>query len=189
MIYNSLDTIPFKLLLKILKTDDFTLLSTEKVFESELKELSEIWSEIKLAYEKLDPDNEFSKTLKLRCRIERLSNDYKAVNLAVKGLRFEYNEELINILKSYRYKLSDENYFNDLDTIERESEAILLQIKKIEKKLPKEREEGKEQNIDKIIIAYNNGVMTDTNKVTVMQFHATKELFEEKVKALEKNKQ
>lgn len=160
-------------------TDKYKLLSTKPTFVN----LKSLWGELKVQYEELNTNSQISEFLELRARISRLESEHLATLLAIKVLKFEFNEDMINILQVFHYKIDKDNYLDKIDEVEKDSKGLLVTIKQLIKKLPKA---NKNQNIDKIMIAYNDGKMMDTNKATVMQFLGQQQLFEEKVKAIEK---
>lgn len=192
MIYNSLDIIPYKTFLTILQSKVYTLLSSDgkDVFNED--EAKDIWEELYDQYEKHNYDKDANKTLKLSQRIEALLTKYKVVKTSVVCLRFEYNQEVVDILKNYGYSLSEKTYLKDLDRIERESKNYLMQAEKLNEQLPKtdDAEDNKAVvSIDKIILGYCSitGLNFDTNKITVTQFFALQDVVKDKIKSLESN--
>lgn len=192
MIYNSLDIIPYKTFLKVLKTSDLTLLSTEALDENELQEanLVSVWENLQEAYEKINPSNESKEILRLSKKIEEYLTKYKVVTSAVECLLFEYNDELVAMLKKYGYNLTDSNYHKDLERISRESNAWLLKAERLQSQLPEEKTDNeKETNVDEVILGYCSATQLqfDSNTISVTQFLAMQNVFKNKLKALENN--
>lgn len=189
MTYDSLDTIPLKLFLKILHTKDFTLLTTEsnRAFDVEA-----IWKQLESEFKALDPNNDVDKLLKTLIKVERYTAQYNAIKMAIPCLKFERDLDLENRLREQGFKLSETNFLNDLERIDLESESIMLLINEHSAKLPKKDSSNKKAtNIDEVILGYCyvTGLQyTDTNIITVTQFYGLKNIFNEKVKAVEMQK-
>ena len=108
------------------------------------------------------------------------------------ALEFDYDEELANILMSYGYTITKENYYPDLEKVRRESKAILTTVKKYENKLPKqeEGEEFKKINIDEVLAFYCTvlgGLDFDYNTVSYTKVMALQKQVTEKIKAIEES--
>lgn len=190
MIYSSLDEIPLKVFLKILKTNDTTLLTDDpKLF---LK-TGEIWTKLKQDFNAIDPDNDMGKLLKTLIKVGKFTAQYNAVKIAVHALRFERDLDLENLVRSQRFKLRNESFSSDLDRVDIEVEAIQLQINEHSKKLPKKPDSSdKAENIDQVILGYSsitNLQYTDTNRITVSQFYALKKLYNQKVEILKEQQE
>lgn len=186
MIYNSLDIIPLKLFMKILETDDFTLL-TDSNDKDVIDSCKLILSKLKDDYDDLGLVNNYDSLLNINVRIEALKFKYDAIIAAVQSLRFDRNKDLLEMLKSFRYTIREDTYIEDLDRIEREVDSINVKIRRLEKKLPKKTKSEK-TTIDKVIMSYCalTGSNYNTNEITVIQFHALKSLAEDKMKSIEK---
>lgn len=187
MIYNSFDTIPFKLFLKVTKTNDLTLLSDEKKL---FKELSEAWEKINKEFNDLDPNKTIEKTLQLLIDIEEYKAQYNFLEIAVKSLRFDRDLDLENKVRELGFTLNEARFQNDLTKVENESKALLVFIEESEAQLPKV--DGKRAtNIDQVILGYcafTGLQFTDTNKITGSQYYGLKNIFDEKLKVLRDQK-
>lgn len=183
MIYNSIDIIPAKLFFKILETGEIELLSNEKCDNNRLQEL---WSELQKQQDQIAINNETNKVLQISKRIETLSSKYEAVKLAVKYLSLKYDDDLVDVLKGFGYKFTND-LRKDLERIARENKAIELIISRLQKKLPKVEESNK-KSLDNVIMTY--AIITelgfiDSNKITLTQYYALIEAGNQKIKALE----
>ncbi|WP_341215768.1 hypothetical protein [uncultured Wocania sp.] len=187
MIYNSFDTIPFKLFLKVTQTGDLTLLSDEKKLYNEL---SEAWKQINSEFNEIDPNKTIEKTLKTLIDIEEYTAQYNFLEIAVKALRFDRNLDIENKVRELGFKLCEESFQYDLTVVENESKMLLVFIEEAEDKLPKV--DGKRAtNIDQVILGYcafTGLQFTDTNKITGNQYYGLKEIFDEKLKVLKQQK-
>lgn len=184
MIYDSFDTIPFKLFLKISQTGNLNLLSDEKKMFGELEKA---WQTINEEFNELDPQKTVDKTLKLLIKIEKYTIKYNALQMGVQCLRFDRDLDLENAIRESGFRLEEETYYEDLDRVERESEALKMLIDEASAKLPKVNDK-RATNIDEVIMGYCaiTGLQYDTNKITGTQFYGVKSLFEEKKKNLER---
>lgn len=175
-----------------MKTNDLTLLSTKPLNEEQLAEvdLVSVWDNMYENYQKLDPNSKSTEILRLSRKIEEYLAKYKAIHTAVQCLLFEYNEELIAMLKTYGYNLTETNYHKDLERIQRESNAWIMKAERLQSKLPEQKPDNeKETNVDEVILGYCSATQLqfDTNKITVTQFFAMQNVFKNKLKALENN--
>ncbi|MFC5046896.1 hypothetical protein ACFSTE_15770 [Aquimarina hainanensis] len=183
MIYDSVDTVPAKIYFKILETNDLSLLTTGPASESELQEA---WS--KIEKENSSNTKEEDKATDLIKKIEGLEAKYESIKLAIKYLHKENDDELIDLLKGYGYMFTG-NMTKDLNTITRESKALNIIIKRLQKKLPKQKIENK-PTFDMIVLscaAINGLGFVDTNTITLSQFNAHVEISNQKIEALQAN--
>lgn len=192
MIYKSLDILPYKTFIKVIKTNDLTLLSSEPLTDEELEKIDfvSIWEDLHDDFQKLDENSEGLKILRLSKKVEEYLAKHKAIHTAVTCLLFEYNEELIAMLKNYGYKLTDATYHKDLERIQRESNAWILKAERLQSQLPEQKtDDVKETNVDEVILGYCSATQLqfDTNTISVTQFLAMQKVFKNKLKALEDN--
>lgn len=184
MIYNRLDIIPLKLFLEVYQTENLTLLTDE--VDSFLN-IKETWLKMKKDYEDLGLSGKTNKLINLIGRIQSLKVKYDYIGFSVKSLNFDPDDvDMMAGLNGIGYKINRKTYLEDLDRISRESQSLLLKVKRLEQKLPK-KETKNTTTIDKVILGYCaiTGLNFDTNKITVIQFHSLKELAEEKIKQME----
>ena len=189
MIYNSLDTIPYKLFIKIAETGDFTLLSD---VESDVIVLSELWNKLYDEHLNKNQTSESKKIFKLSKSIDELIAMNKVVLISCGCLRFDFNQEIYDIIVGYGYKLSvtdSETYYSDIDRIEREANAYIIKAEYYQKMLPDPKEnENTEYDIDDIMAGYSiiTGLDFDYNLISYNKFHAFQKQAIAKVKAMEK---
>jgi hypothetical protein len=200
MIYDSLDTIPYKLFIKIAETGDFTLLSDVEnnqittVLEQLAKVdiLSEIWNKLYDEHLNKNQTSESKKIFKLSKTIDELIATNKVVLISCGCLRFDFNQELYDIIVGYGYQLSvadTKTYYSDIDRIEREANAYIIKAEYYQKMLPEPKEnENSEYDIDDIMAGYSiiTGLDFDYNLISYTKFHAFQKQAIAKVKAMEK---
>lgn len=183
MTYTSLDTIPLKLFYQIMSSGDVSLLTDDK---NELKNVSKLWEQIKAEFEELDPTNQIQKTFRTLKEIEEYKTQYNGIQFAIEALKFDRDLDLENQLREFGFKLTEDNFINDLETIKNESQALLMFIEELEALLPKHNGK-KATSMDEVILgyaSYTNLQYTNTNSITVTQFYALKKVFDEKLKAM-----
>ena len=156
------------------------------------EKLGEIWAAIFQEIIELDNSNASDEILKIEREISALKCKHDFIQLSVLALEFDYDEELANILMSYGYTITKENYYPDLEKVRRESKAILTTVKKYENKLPKqeEGEEFKKINIDEVLAFYCTvlgGLDFDYNTVSYTKVMALQKQVTEKIKAIEES--
>lgn len=188
MIYNSLEILPYKLFMRIVENPSLiNLLSTNK--DEDIEVLKPIWKSLFEEYKEISPEKEEMKLLHLKKEIEFLECKHKGIAVALTALDFDYNQELVDILVGYGYKLSKETYYDDLKRIERESEALLMKAKNIKKRLPKEdaNSVSTKVTIDRVFAFYTSvlGYDFDYNTVSVTKVLALKEQVNAKLKSIE----
>ena len=189
MIYNSLEILPYKTFFKIVDSQDVSLLKNGA--EAEEKDLKELWESLLKEYNEISPEKEEMNLLRVKRDIEAIECKYKAIQVSLSALDFHYDDELMEILKSYGYKLTKENYYDDLKRISRESEALLMKSANIKKKLPKvdANSASTKVTIDRLFAFYSSvlGFDFDYNTIPVTKVLALKEQVNSKIKSQENN--
>jgi len=188
MIYDSFDIIPIKLFFRIEQTGKINLLSTKK---NNSKSLKEIWERIKEEHDEIDSKKIDYKTLNISKKIESLSVKNRVTNLAVFHLRNKKDDELINLLKDYRYNIDVDDLMTSLEVVEKENKALIGKINRLNERLPKKEESESKTTLDEVILSYaslTNSGFIDTNKITGTQYYALINLGNKKIKELENGK-
>ena len=187
--YNSLSKIPTKIFYEILATNNLRLLLEEKdIFVSnEIIEFS--WKELKASYDAKYSNNDNS-LFEIRKEIEILSAKHTQIILACHCLRFKYDQELVEILKDNLYVIKDdENYHSYLETIERQSEALIIKINRLKDFLPKETEQANEEtSLDDVMASYCSilGIDFDFETIPVTKFFSLQKQVDLKIQNLKK---
>lgn len=191
MIYKTLETCPYKVVMKMVNdpVENLHLLTDDE--EPDFEKLATIWIGIYEELMQLDPNNENDKILKLEREISSLKRRHDFIQLAIVSLEFDFEEFLFDKLIEFGYKLSKENYYPDLDKIRRESKGILLKVSQFEKQLPISEvgeTDFKKVNIDEILAFYSSilGIDFDYNTVSFTKVLALQNQVSEKIKAIEK---
>lgn len=194
--YKSLDTIPFKLFYKILDDNSlFYLLSNEdKEFEDftpeELIKCASVWDKIYNSFLEIAPNDEDRKILNINREIEYLTSKHKLVITCCDCLSFDWNDEIVAIIRGFGYKLTDDNYYKDIETITRECDSLLIKCDRYIKMLPEQNEEevSKEKiNIDEMFASFSAilGIDFDYNTISFTKTKALQKQVEFKLKSLE----
>lgn len=191
MTYKTLETTPYKVVLKITNdpVSNLHLLTDDE--NPDMEKLGEIWLNIYEELKELDPNNEGDKIFQIEKEIDALSCKHDFIQLTILALEFDYDEELAQMLIDYGYKLTKENYYPDLERIRRESKSILNLINRFKKQLPKQEEDQKDFkkiNIDEVLAFYTSvlGIDFDYNTVSFTKVMAIQNQVSEKIKAIEK---
>lgn len=188
MIYDSLEIIPYKIFMRIVEDNSLIhLLSSNKEEDKEL--LQKIWNDLFQEYTAISPEKEEMKLLQLEKEIAFIECKHKGIMVALTALDFDYNQELVDILLGYGYKLSKETYYDDLKRIEREASALEMKAKNIKKRLPKKdaNSVSTKVSIDRVFAFYSSvlGYDFDYNTVSVTKVLALKEQVNAKLKSIE----
>lgn len=191
MIYNSLDIIPYKLFIKILETDDVTMLSDS---ETNIEVLKGIWDKLLEEHQNKNQTPESKRIFKLSKKVNEFIATHKVVVMACTSLRFEFNDDLYDIIIEKGFQLSTENtetYYSDLDRIERESNAYIIKAEYYQKMLPEPKEsEETDYNIDDVIASHSAILgfdFGDYNTITYNKFFATAKQVDAKMKSVMNN--
>ena len=103
MIYKNIDTIPYKLFVKIAETGDVSLLSDTT---EDVELLSDIWNKIYDEHLARNQTTESKKIFKISKDIDGLLTTNKVVLTACECLKFQFNQELFDLIIGLGYKLS-----------------------------------------------------------------------------------
>lgn len=192
MTYKTLETTPYKVILKIVNdpVSNLHLLTDEE--EPDFEKLGGIWINIFEELIELDSNNTSEEILHIEREISALKCKHDFIQLSLLALEFHYDEELANILRAYGYTITAENYYPDLEKVRRESKAILTTVKKYENKLPKQEEgaDFNKINIDEVLAFYCTvlgGLDFDYNTVSYTKVMALQKQVSEKIKAIEES--
>lgn len=192
MTYKTLETTPYKVILKIVNdpVSNIHLLTDEE--EPDFEKLGGIWINIFEELIELDSNNTSDEILHIEREISALKCKHDFIQLSLLALEFAYDEELANILRGYGYTITTENYYPDLEKVRRESKAILTTVKKYENKLPKQEEgaDFNKINIDEVLAFYCTvlgGLDFDYNTVSYTKVMALQKQVSEKIKAIEES--
>ena len=198
MIYDTLRKLPKIIQVEIMETGDISLLNTDSKPMSELSEVElnsyiEVWNFLMNDFNTRYNSKDHKKTFDVYKELNFLANKYEIINNSVEALRFDYDERLMDVIREYGYKLTKENYLEDLDRIVRETEGIVHKISNLKKLLPKEPEHKEETKQTDILLS-NMAAQTsilgydyDFYTISVEKFHALQPVVEHKIKSAEKS--
>lgn len=193
MTFTSLDTIYYKTFLKIASTGDFSLLSDT---ETNPEILIPIWEKLFKEHLEYESTPESKKEFRITIDVESLETEYKFVLGTCDCLEFAMDDELIEILRSKRYKLrtdNTENYYYDLSMIKRFAKGLKIKINSLRAQLPKDEEKEESHSvqhekltIDDVMAGYTMilGYDFDYNTVTYTKFKAIKRQVNLKIKSI-----
>jgi hypothetical protein len=188
MIYDKLRTLPKVVQIEIIQTGDVSLLSDEG---TPVEELTILWENLMEEFKNIYDDKNQNKLFSIYKEIEFLQKKYTCIKLAVEALEFDVNEQLINMLIGFGYRLNVDTYKFDLERILRESEGINLKINKFIDQLPKQQESEGVSSYDIIdLMAIYSSILNidfDYNTVSVVKFHALEKQVKQKIASIEKN--
>src|SRR6478736_6094816 len=102
MIHTSLDTIPYKTFIKITETGDVSLLSDT---ETDIEKLNEIWLKLYDEHLSKNQTSESKRLFSISKQIDGLLTLNRVVLMACESLRFQFDQELFDILIGIGYRL------------------------------------------------------------------------------------
>jgi hypothetical protein len=188
MIYKNLDTIPYKTFVKIADTGDVSLLSDT---ENNTDVLLEIWEQIYNEHLSRNQTKESKKIFKLSKEIDSLITLNKVVLMACECLKFEFDQDLFEMITGFGYKLSisdSKSYYEDITRIEREANAYIIKSEMYKSMLPDEREEDNNKyNVDDVMALYSSILgfsIGDFNLVTYNAFYGYEKQVNVKIKSI-----
>lgn len=194
--YKSLDYLPWKIFLIISENLDMVYLLSKEDRDStdftasEISAFRSAWDKMLSEYEKLTPKSEADRFLKIEREVAYFKAKFKLIHIYCKILRFDWHEEIALELLEFGYTLrDDENYYSDIDRIERESEGLLSKAEDFENQLPKHDLEsaGSKTTPDQMLASISAilGFDFDYNFVSVTKVQALLESVSQKVKAMQ----
>ena len=198
MIYDSLRKLPKIIQVEIWETGNVMLLDSEFSVDDEARDIAKsarllsIWARLNEAYQKKYDKENSNKIFNINKQIDYLENKYTCIQYGLDSLYFNVNDNLIQMLAGYGYKVDMDNYDSSIEQIDRESEAILMKVKLFKKQLPEKTEtEGK--YTDLILSSMGAfmsilGIDFDFYDISVEKYHVIEAQVEKKIKALEKAK-
>lgn len=190
MKYSSLDTIPYKLFVKISQTNDYSLLSDE---ETDISVLKSIWEGMYNEHLSSNQTDDSKKVFRISKDVENLLSLNRIVLMACESLRFEFNDDLIVFLKNIGYQFDNEDtetYYDSLGRIEREANAYIIKAENFKDMLPKGVDSESKHNVDDVmasycvILGFNIG---DFNTLTYRAFYGFEKSVTSKIKAMNQN--
>ena len=196
MIYNSLDIIPYKLFLKIEEHGSFWLLNTDVKKEGDcspenLVKYATIWAELYNEHLEKNQTTEAKKIFKLSKNIDELLALNKVVLMSCEALKYDFNQEIYDVLIDKGYKLSlesTENYYADIEKIENEANAYVVKAELYQNMLPEPKEQGKsEYNIDDVMASFSSILgfdIGDYNTVTYLKYYAFQKQVNAKINSI-----
>lgn len=184
MIYKSVDTIPSKVFFKILRTGDLGLLTDETI---PLSELEKIWINIEGEDSELTSNGKNDRFINISKQIEAILAKMESINLSVFHLKILRDQDLIENLKKYNYKFTDD-LKSDLIKIERETEALTLKLRNYQRQLDKILPKNNKKHIpfDEVVMGYGvvSGWSVRPNEITQSEYRALIKIGNQKIKAL-----
>lgn len=191
MIYKNLDTIPYKLFIKIAETGNVSLLSDTVV---DIEFLGKIWEDIYEEHTLKNQTTETKKVFKISKEIDGLLTLNKVVLMACECLRFGFDQDLFDMITAFGYQLSladTQSYHDDIHRIEREANAYVIKAENYKNMLPEKVENANSEfNVDDVmalysaILGFNIG---DFNMVTYNAFFGFEKQVNAKIKSINKN--
>lgn len=192
MIYDSLDILPIKLYYRIEASNEIKLLAVNE--EVEENKLVELWARLKADFSELDKSEVSKKVFRISKEISSLESTYHAVLMSCECLGFEYDEELIEIIKGYGFDFRFNNtkeYYSALEKVVREAKSYVVKINNLKKQLPKNNNDSNKVSLDEIMASYSSalGFDFDYNTISCTKFFALKKQVDNKLKAVEQQLQ
>lgn len=189
MIYKDFETIPYKLLVKIIETGNVKLLTNDENALEE--ELQAIWSIIYGDYSTQNKNDEETRIFKLQKEINYYELKHKVIIVGCDALEFGYSQEIADVFEESGYYINETNYYDKLDKIRRECEGLLTAAESHRENLPKPDKNNK-VTVDDILASYSTILQIDFdfNTVPASKVIALGKQIDKKIKLLtENNKQ
>jgi len=184
MIYKTLDTIPYKLFIKISQEHDYSLLCYDNEVLTE-SELIDLWDSIHAEYLSLNPSSDDKRILKIHAEIYHFQAKYNYVIIACRILSWDYDKETIDQLIEYGYSITHETFLSDLERIQKEAEGLLVKADAMADDLPKQDENEAKYSVDDMLASYSVflGMDLDFNTITASKVLSLGKQIDLKIKA------
>lgn len=192
MIYDTLDILPIKLYYKIDASNEVKLLAVNE--NAEESKLTELWANLKADFSELDKSEVSKKVFRVSKEISNLEATYHAVLMSCECLGFDYDEELIDVIKGYGFDFNFKNteeYYSALEKTVRDAKSCVVKINNLKKQLPKNNDDSNKITLDEIMASYSStlGFDFDYNAISCTKFFALKNQVANKLKAVEQQLQ
>lgn len=183
--YDTLAKLPIVIFEEISETGNLQLLLADGE-SMEPEALAELWQNLSIEFADKVESPESKKNLRLSRDIESFRFKYKAIMISCEALKFDWDNELVAKIRSFGYVITEANYYDDIERIERESKALLVKAANLETMLPKE---GKEISIYDVLASYSAilGIDYDFEAVSCLKYLSIQKQVASKIKAAEKN--
>ena len=186
-IYDSLRKLPKVIQIDIYDSGNLRLLTEDENVPDEM--LIEIWERLDEEYNSRNGNKEDSKILPIIKEIDYQSNRYSIIKYSCEALLFDHDERLVLMLREQGYKITEENYIKDIERILRESEGIILRIKKLKEQLPKEKKKSNQKTYSIVDIIISYGVILNypikPYEISVEEFESIEKSVHSKIESLE----
>ena len=186
-IYDSLRKLPKVIQIDIYETGNLRLLTDDDNVPDEI--LIEIWERLDEEYSSRNGNKEDSKILPIIKEIEYQANRYSIIKYSCEALLFDHDERLVLMLREQGYTITEENYIKDIERILRESEGIILRIKKLKEQLPKEKKKSNQKTYSIVDIIISYGVILNypikPYEISVEEFESIEKSVHSKIESLE----
>ena len=186
-IYDSLRKLPKVIQIDIYETGNLRLLTDDDNVPDEI--LIEIWERLDEEYSSRNGNKEDSKILPIIKEIDYQANRYSIIKYSCEALLFDHDERLVLMLREQGYTITEENYIKDIERILRESEGIILRIKKLKEQLPKEKKKSNQKTYSIVDIIISYGVILNypikPYEISVEEFESIEKSVHSKIESLE----
>lgn len=189
MIYEELDYLPYKTLLKVLETGNYKLLTTDPDTPEEI--LAGAWEKLYKEYLAANHSPEEDRVFKIRKEVYHLEARYELILIYCKILAFDWHEETAESLKKYGYIITPGSCLQKIPIIKREAEGLLVKAKQLRSQLPVV-EENVKVSVDDMLACYTTilGIdIGDYNTVSSTKVFALGKQVDLKVKQIQKTNQ
>lgn len=186
--YDTLARLPIVVFEEISKTGDLKLLLMENETATE-EELAELWQVLSIEFSDRSINADSKRTFGINKIIEELKFKYKMIAISIEALRFDWDNELVGILRGFGYTITQVRYYDDLERIERESKALLVKAANLEAMLPKPSDGKSEATIYDVLASYSAvlGIDFDFEALSCLKYISMQKQVASKIKASEQN--
>ena len=109
------------------------------------------------------------------------------IAISLEALKFDWDNELVGILRGFGYTITQVRYYDDLERIERESKALLVKAANLQRMLPKADGEKSEVTIYDVLASYSAilGIDFDFEALSCLKYISMQKQVASKIKASE----
>lgn len=184
--YNTLAKLPIVIFEDISKTGNLLLLLNENESATE-EQLAEMWEKLSIEFSDKSQNKDTNRNFRLQKEIDAMECKYKTIALMLECLKFDWNNELVAVLRGWGYTITQKDYYANLDRIERESKALLVKSANLQIMLPKKDGEKSEINIYDVLSGYSAilGIDFDFEALSCLKYISMQKQVASKIKASE----
>lgn len=186
--YSTLAKLPIVIFEEISETGNLELL----LFERETLEpeaLAELWQKLSIEFSDKSQTADSKRNFRLQKEIDMCYAKHKTIMMMIECLRFDWDNELVAKLRYWGYTVTQHSYHENIDSIERESNGLLVKAANLKSMLPKQEQGADNVSIYDVIASYSSVLSIDFGdyeKISCLKYVSIQKQVASKIKSSER---